>query len=134
MELEGGGDRAPERNFGNLGLFAASHIHTADYALAECRLAAADSSFPFVVNGGHRWFASGRDQTLYTHAQEPNGQIPDALHMVPHPPGGIVTARSMHPQGLNVAMGDGSVRFVMETISRNAWRAIGTRDGREVAE
>lgn len=42
-----------------------------------------------------------------------------------------VTARSLHPGGVNLAMADGSVRFASENISRDVWWAIGTRNGSE---
>jgi len=43
-----------------------------------------------------------------------------------------ITVRSYHTQGVNVAMMDGSVRFVRNTINLQTWRALGTRDGGEV--
>jgi prepilin-type N-terminal cleavage/methylation domain-containing protein len=42
-----------------------------------------------------------------------------------------VTARSYHPGGVNIAVMDGSVHFVPETISPAVWRAAGTRAGQE---
>ncbi|MCB9920992.1 MAG: DUF1559 domain-containing protein [Planctomycetaceae bacterium] len=45
----------------------------------------------------------------------------------------IVTSRSFHPGGVNVALVDGSVRAVAETIELNVWRGIATRHGGEVA-
>lgn len=41
---------------------------------------------------------------------------------------------SSHVGGLNVGMGDGSVRFVAYTVAPAAWRAMGTRAGGEVFE
>jgi prepilin-type N-terminal cleavage/methylation domain-containing protein/prepilin-type processing-associated H-X9-DG protein len=41
-------------------------------------------------------------------------------------------ARSKHTNGVNVLMGDGSVRFVNNNISLATWRAMGTMDGGEV--
>jgi len=41
-------------------------------------------------------------------------------------------ATSMHPGGVNALMADGSVRFVKDTISRDTWWALGTRNGGEV--
>jgi len=41
---------------------------------------------------------------------------------------------SYHPGGCNVALSDGSTRFVSETIELNVWRAIGSRDGKEVID
>jgi len=40
-------------------------------------------------------------------------------------------ARSDHPGGLQVALADGSARFVSETIGRDPWRAAFTREGGE---
>ena len=40
--------------------------------------------------------------------------------------------RSKHPSGINVAMGDASVRFVAETVNLGVWRAVGSRDGGEI--
>jgi prepilin-type N-terminal cleavage/methylation domain-containing protein/prepilin-type processing-associated H-X9-DG protein len=41
-------------------------------------------------------------------------------------------AQSPHHGGINVAMGDGSVRFVSAQVSRETWRAAFTPRGREV--
>ncbi|HVK08135.1 MAG TPA: DUF1559 domain-containing protein [Gemmataceae bacterium] len=42
-----------------------------------------------------------------------------------------ITARSFHPQGVNVALMDGSVRFVRDSISPATWRMLGTIAGGE---
>ena len=44
-----------------------------------------------------------------------------------------VFARSYHSGGVNAAMVDGSVRFVSENIALSPWKAMGSRDGNEVA-
>jgi prepilin-type N-terminal cleavage/methylation domain-containing protein/prepilin-type processing-associated H-X9-DG protein len=36
-------------------------------------------------------------------------------------------ARSYHPGGVNVSFADASIRFVIDDVSQNAWRAAGTR-------
>ena len=46
---------------------------------------------------------------------------------------GAFTARSYHPEGLNVMMADGSSRFVSDGIDGNLWRALGTVNGGEAA-
>jgi len=38
----------------------------------------------------------------------------------------IMTARSYHPGGVNLALGDGSVRFVQESIQFDVWKALCT--------
>ncbi len=56
-----------------------------------------------------------------------------------NPTGGLdhsnsACASSQHSGGVNVCMGDGSVKFIKDSISRDTWWAIGTRDGGEVGE
>jgi prepilin-type N-terminal cleavage/methylation domain-containing protein len=43
-----------------------------------------------------------------------------------------ITARSMHPGGVNAANCDGSVRFVPNGVTDAIWRALGTAKGAEV--
>jgi len=130
---EHGGPGRPERDFGDLSIDRFAPNRDADSALAWCRVAAAQPDFPRYVEGGSTWLYSTRITTIYCHAQEPNGPIPDAS---PRPPGanGIATARSWHRGGVNVLMGDGSTRFVSDSITRPVWRALGTRNGRELVE
>jgi prepilin-type N-terminal cleavage/methylation domain-containing protein/prepilin-type processing-associated H-X9-DG protein len=40
---------------------------------------------------------------------------------------------SRHPGGTQVVFADGAVWFIAQTIDRNIWSALGTRNGREVA-
>jgi prepilin-type processing-associated H-X9-DG protein len=50
-----------------------------------------------------------------------------------YPSGRIGTAaRSNHTQGVNLALCDGSVRFINNSIDLPTWRAIGTINGGEV--
>jgi prepilin-type N-terminal cleavage/methylation domain-containing protein/prepilin-type processing-associated H-X9-DG protein len=43
----------------------------------------------------------------------------------------LMAARSLHDGGVNVAMCDGSVRFVPNTININVWQALSTARGQE---
>ena len=43
-----------------------------------------------------------------------------------------INARSYHPGGVNVLLGDGSVRFVKDSIDGLIWRGLGTVAGGEV--
>ena len=43
-----------------------------------------------------------------------------------------LSASSYHPGGVNVQMGDGSVRFIKNTVNPFTWRALGTIAGGEV--
>jgi prepilin-type processing-associated H-X9-DG protein len=126
---------APERDFGEIrigsGGVSYCTVRDADFALMCCQLAAR-VGFPAYRAGGFTWFLGDFECAAYNHAQEPNGRIPDAITMDEWD--GIVTARSLHPGGVNALMGDGSVRFVKESTARKVWRGLGTRNGDELVE
>ncbi len=130
----GGKPGSADRDFGDLSINHRGASLTADFALDVCRLAAASPSFPKKLSGGYLWHEGSRTNAYYTHAQEPNGSIPDALTNNANPTWGVATARSNHHGGVNALMGDGSTRFVAESIQRPVWRALGTRNGRELVE
>jgi prepilin-type N-terminal cleavage/methylation domain-containing protein/prepilin-type processing-associated H-X9-DG protein len=44
----------------------------------------------------------------------------------------VMPASSRHPGGVNVLLGDGSVKFVKDSVNLQTWRALGTRSGGEV--
>ncbi|WP_337173258.1 DUF1559 domain-containing protein [Paludisphaera sp.] len=54
------------------------------------------------------------------------------IHAPNHPFGHTDEMYSEHGDGCNVLMGDGSVRWIRETINPYAWVAISTRNGGEV--
>jgi prepilin-type N-terminal cleavage/methylation domain-containing protein/prepilin-type processing-associated H-X9-DG protein len=126
-----GGNVAPARDFGNINVADGCITRDGDFALACCRVAAT-RGFPAYRQGGFTWFYGDFECAAYNHAQEPNGRVPDALAGGPWL--GIATARSLHPGGVNCLMGDGSVRYVRETIARQVWRGLGTRNGGELVE
>jgi len=43
-----------------------------------------------------------------------------------------MTARSNHPGGVNLALCDGSVRFVADSVDFSTWQALATYMGGEV--
>jgi prepilin-type N-terminal cleavage/methylation domain-containing protein/prepilin-type processing-associated H-X9-DG protein len=80
---------------------------------------------------GYAWYIA----TLYNHVAPPNWQgwdcgIGSSIMDVPSEHG-IISARSQHPGGVNVLLGDGSVKFVKDSIAIPVWRALGTRAGGE---
>ena len=58
----------------------------------------------------------------------PNSPLPD----VSHHSEALSGARSLHPGGVQIALADGSVRFVSETIERNTWRNLHARNDGQV--
>ncbi len=74
--------------------------------------------------------------TLYNHVAPPNWQGRDCgmASAISDTPGehAIVAPRSSHPGGVNSLLGDGSVRFIKDSVNLETWRALGTRNGGEV--
>ncbi len=44
----------------------------------------------------------------------------------------MVTTRSRHAGGVNTLLGDGSVKFIKNSINQLTWFALGSRAGSEV--
>ncbi len=85
---------------------------------------------------GAVWFRGGPRNTSYNHILGPNSSVPDCADTGPYPDGGpgIYNARSQHPGGVNLALADGAVRFIADAVDLRVWRAIATRNGREVID
>lgn len=105
---------------------------------ATARICAAltRSEPPSFKESGKYWLAGAYEETLYNHVLPPNSATPDCSLESPGPPGqisgGALSARSMHPGGVNALSMDGSVRFVLDSVDLRVWRAAATRAGGEV--
>jgi prepilin-type N-terminal cleavage/methylation domain-containing protein/prepilin-type processing-associated H-X9-DG protein len=76
------------------------------------------------------WADGAYNAGMYNHLRQPNDRRMDCVQ---HNTPGLKAARSWHSGGgVNVCLGDGSVRFVRDTISPQTWIAVGTRNGGEV--
>jgi prepilin-type N-terminal cleavage/methylation domain-containing protein len=87
---------------------------------------------------GFSWVNGEFRCTLYNHYYAPNDRTPDCLGVsltadpaTQYTSYGWRTARSRHPGGVLILLGDGSVRFVSQTIELATWRALATRNGGE---
>ncbi len=68
----------------------------------------------------------------YTHEVPPNrNSCTNGFHSGPAY-FGATTATSLHPGGINLLFADGAVRFLSDSIDTHVWRALGSRNGREV--
>jgi prepilin-type processing-associated H-X9-DG protein len=44
----------------------------------------------------------------------------------------VYASRSRHPGGVNAILGDGSVRFIKNSINFTTWMALSTTKGQEI--
>jgi prepilin-type processing-associated H-X9-DG protein len=105
-----------------------------DATYATCNGTNTSTATPLTSKQGYSWVMGEMCCTTYNHVSTPN-----TLSCAGTPfPGTManmamqVSASSQHTGGVNVALCDGSVRFVSNGISLTTWRALGSRDGGEV--
>ena len=133
---------------GKRGIYSASYNGAVDQgptgnpllAVAACKsVPSTQGSAGSYLSGAHYslsypWHTSN---TAYIHFNTPNGNSCFAATgdgAAGNPWGGtgaMITATSNHAGGVNVTFGDGSVRFIKESISPNIWWALGTKSGNE---
>lgn len=95
--------------------------------------AACESATSFGVTRGSNWASTSHLSGFFNTYLPPNSARSDCIIHFTFAPG-WVAARSRHPGGVNVAMADGSVRFVGNSIDLELWRALSTRVGSEVVD
>jgi len=84
-------------------------------------------SYQRFSNIGGPWLYGYHSTTIYFHSNVPNARS------CMFPPGRIMTtAQSTHVGGVMMAMCDGSVRFVADSIDLPIWRGLGTKSGAEI--
>ena len=82
---------------------------------------------------GNRWGWGATSMTLFNTVATPNSTIAPFSACKDNCPGCgpddsiFSNAQSSHPGGVNVLFGDGSARFVKNSVSPQTWMALGTR-------
>lgn len=116
--------------------------------ISEGLIVSSDSS-----KGAWGSFVDPRDATcMFMTIQTPNSSVPDSINNgqccfgnacdgVPPELCVLATgndqyraARSRHPGGVGASLGDGSVRFVTDTVSSEVWIALGSSSGGETVQ
>jgi prepilin-type N-terminal cleavage/methylation domain-containing protein/prepilin-type processing-associated H-X9-DG protein len=100
---------------------------------AACNAAAASAAPPPMNETGLQFQRGFFLTALYTHTVTPNSKGHDCI-VFPTLDQGHLASRSYHPGGINVAMADGSVRFINDRVRLEVWKALGTRAGGEVVD
>jgi prepilin-type N-terminal cleavage/methylation domain-containing protein len=81
------------------------------------------------------WYSGEIRCASYNHYYTPNIARWDCISNAPSlgfTAIGWKAARSRHEGGVHLLLCDGAVRFVSENVDSNTWRALATRNGREV--
>jgi prepilin-type N-terminal cleavage/methylation domain-containing protein/prepilin-type processing-associated H-X9-DG protein len=115
----------PRTDHINMGTSASSQ----DDAYQQCQAADfTNLAYQWRSDGGTQWLRGRSLPTLYSHVSPPNSRAcgfpANSTQTFP--------ATSGHPGGVNVLLCDGSVRFTSDGISLLTWRAVGTRNRKEV--
>src|SRR5205823_10217538 len=95
---------------------------------ATCTAGAAGGGY-WSNQRGAKWINGHYADANYNHHLLPNDPRWDCSNASHNP--GQAAARSLHAGGVNVLLGDGSVRFVTNSIEPNTWQALATRAGNE---
>jgi prepilin-type N-terminal cleavage/methylation domain-containing protein/prepilin-type processing-associated H-X9-DG protein len=83
------------------------------------------------ISQGEWWWDGHPETGLYNHVMPPNLWSCDDSNNSWVNDAAAATASSRHSGGVNVTMGDGSVRFVKSTVAVQVWWGLGTRAGGE---
>jgi prepilin-type N-terminal cleavage/methylation domain-containing protein/prepilin-type processing-associated H-X9-DG protein len=102
-------------------------LHYAKFASGPLTPAFCATATRWLTDRGESW-ADG-ETIVYDHFYPPNHRDWDCMAS-----GGFSfrAARSGHSNGVNLALGDGSVRFVSDSVNLATWQALGSRNGGEV--
>jgi prepilin-type N-terminal cleavage/methylation domain-containing protein/prepilin-type processing-associated H-X9-DG protein len=104
-----------------------------------------DNNFFAAYDRRGDFWADDYNSSMFNTYSPPNSTIPDQMGLTIHcgsayrnnPPCNYLhpsfnTARSRHPGGVNVVLGDGSARFVKNGINLQVWRSLSSPGGGEV--
>jgi hypothetical protein len=120
------GAAAPDRPASVVGLGGDFKVNSGHTEWVDGRIHQTGFTSTFAPGTKVAYAASGQVYDIDFNSSREGKSISDATYAA-------VTARSYHTGGVQVAMTDGAVRFVAETIQLGVWRSLASRAGGEVA-
>jgi len=104
-------------------------------AVKACDQAWTSKSYSVDQQRGENWAHGCQDMTLFNTITTPNDNQDQWTNCSLTSSGGmsnITNSDSYHPGGVNCLMGDGSVKFIKDSINQRTWWALGTRANGEI--
>jgi prepilin-type N-terminal cleavage/methylation domain-containing protein/prepilin-type processing-associated H-X9-DG protein len=102
-----------------------------DYIINACRNYDIRSTRILVDNRGVDWFRPSMTSTFYNHTDLMDKNSCAGANAIAS---GIYAASSEHDSGCNLSFLDGHVSFIKSSVDLFVWRALGSRNGGEVAD
>ena len=93
-------------------------------AIPECQ----NLATPAWIYRGKQYYRGVVVTTYYSHTLTPNSKLRDCIRGSGGVDRGHMAARSYHPAGVNVVLGDGAVRFANNSVNEVVWRAVGSKN------
>lgn len=127
-KLRGSGSPDPKRD-----MKVMSNQSTLDASYNTCAALNPATATPLTSKQGYSWVMGEMCCTTYNHVSLPNTTTCAGTNFTVNMSNMamVVPPSSGHTNGVNVLMGDGSIRFVTNSIDLATWRAMGTRNGGE---
>jgi prepilin-type N-terminal cleavage/methylation domain-containing protein/prepilin-type processing-associated H-X9-DG protein len=128
-KLRGQGNPNPRTD-----MFVMPVATTMAQAFSQCESLNPTTATPLTSKQGYSWVMGEMCCTTYNHMALPNTNtcastgFPGSMANMAM----VVPPSSLHTNGVNILLCDGSVHFVTNGISLTTWRALGSRNGGEV--
>ena len=131
-KIRGNGTRDPDARSDSMVTAAPTSL---DATYQTCKTMIPMTATRLTHAQGASWVMGEMCCTQYNHVTTPNqgtcaglGFANNSMANMPM----VVPPSSRHPGGVNTLFGDGSVKFIKDSISLLTWRGLGSRNGGEV--
>jgi prepilin-type N-terminal cleavage/methylation domain-containing protein len=121
-------------------LYQMNNAMTLDQTWLTCNTLDMTMPMPLTSWMGATWTIGDMSCSTYNHVSTPNtracaGMGSGGMMMMNGSMANMAVQlppSSYHPGGVNLMLGDGSIRFIKETVALPTWRALSTRNGGEI--